>query len=214
MRRATPRRWTDGSLPTRAGATVEPPGNATEGRDTSRDGRGRTGQSGPSRQDRCTSTPRDPRPSRDDQGCQGGLHVVVRARGRSRRPARSRGARSTCGTRPSRPLRSLGLSVRAGASSACATASHLAGRPLARSRGCVRPIPAAPPRTAWRPARRADFAVPAVIRPPVAPDSGAGWCIGLSLPWVDPRQPDVAISRSIGRRTGCNLHELPTFPSR
>ena len=77
-------------------------------------GRGRTGQSGPSRQDRCTPTPRNPRLSRDDQGRQAGLLVVVRARGRSRRSARTRRARSTCGARPSRSLRPPRLFERSG----------------------------------------------------------------------------------------------------
>jgi len=102
-RRATSRRSSDGSLPSRAGATVEPPGNATEGQDASGDGRGRTAQSGPSRQDRCTPTPRDPRPSRDDQGGKARLHVVVRARGRSRRSARTRRAGSGVRRTPEQP---------------------------------------------------------------------------------------------------------------
>jgi hypothetical protein len=92
---------------------------------SNQDGRGRTGQSGPSRENRCTPTPRDPRPSRDDQGRKKGFLVVVRTRGRSRRPAPARRARSTCQPRPSRSLRSPRLSERSGTSSAISPTTRL-----------------------------------------------------------------------------------------
>ena len=98
------------------------------------DGRGRTGQSGSSRQDRCTPTARDPRPSRDDQGGKARLLVVVRARCRSRRPAVARRARSTCQPRSSRALRSPRLSERSGPSSAISPSTRLTGGSIPRMR--------------------------------------------------------------------------------
>ena len=132
-------------------AASEPPGIGNGGcrrRSTGsiQGGRGRTGQSGPSRQDRCTPTPRDTRPSRDDQGRSKRVLVVVRARGRSRRPALTRGTRSTCHARPSRPLRTPRLSERSGTRGSAGASSRRRG--LARSRGCVPRHSAAPPLTA------------------------------------------------------------------
>jgi len=172
------------------------------------DGRGRTGQSGPSRADRCTSTPRDPRPSRDDQGCQARVLVVIRARGRSRWPALTRRACSTCGSRQSRPLRSPRLSERSGTRRS--TSASTGRRDLARSRGCVPPHPATSSSTA-RPAwGRAGFRTPIAGPAEAASTTGAGRCGGLSLGAVDPRQANVAVSRSIRRRNGRNLYELPS----
>jgi hypothetical protein len=56
--------------------------------------------------------------------------------------------------------------------------------------------------------------VPAARRPRAPEKCGAGCCNGLALDDAHPRQPDVAISRSISWRVGCNLHELPSFFSR
>ena len=64
-----------------------------------------------------------------------------------------------------------------------------------------------------RPEGRAGLGMPSAGRSPAGPKSGAGCCTRLSLDWVDPRQADVAISRSIGRRNGRNLHEQPSFAS-
>ena len=108
---------------------------AGEQQEASQDGRSRAGQSGPSRKDRCTPTPRDPRPSRDDQGGKARLLVVVRARGRSRRPAPARRARSTCQPRTSRPFRPPRLSERSGTSSAISpSTTRLTGSSTERMR--------------------------------------------------------------------------------